>query len=94
MSDWMSYDNKYKLEFWDSAILSSTSAYYITVKNEKIDYKAYIVGTLYSRKDALQFMLNIVMGIFAIERIVKQIEYDFRESVPIVIHRIPVNVRT
>ena len=93
MSDWTSYSGKYKLVFWDSERIRSIDAYYITAKNELIDNKAYILAIFYSRKDALTFMLNVIMGVYAIERVVQQIEYDYRESVPIAVHRYPVNVK-
>ena len=104
MSDWTSYSGKYKLVLWDSTVIQSINDHYITgideaindhyitAKNELTDHKAYILAKFSSRKDALIFMINLIMGVYSIERVVKQIEYDYSESVPIAIERRPVNV--
>ena len=91
MSDWTSYNGKYMLEFSDYSSVESVNAFCITAKNKLTDSISYILTVLPTRKDALTFMLNLIIGLYTIER-VKQIEYDYRESVPVAVERRPVNV--
>ena len=71
MSDWTSYSGKYKLEYWYSSRIKSINAHYITAKNELIDNKSHILAVFYSRRDALTFMLNVIIGVYAIERVIQ-----------------------